>query len=90
MQRQRPVSITHPDHFVNVARRAAQGREGALFADQFENLANFRAHLDTGREIWEQCGRRIDAFVCGSGPPPPPSPPPNPISFAFPQALLPF
>jgi len=67
VQRQRPVSITHPEHFVNVARRAAQGRQGALFADQFENLANFRAHLDTGREIWEQCDGRIDAFVCGSG-----------------------
>lgn len=42
------MSISHPDHFVNVARRRAASEEGAIFANQFENLANFRAHLDTG------------------------------------------
>ena len=30
------------------------GGGGAVFADQFENLANYRAHLATGAEIWEQ------------------------------------
>lgn len=45
VQRLRPVSITHPDHPVNVARRRAQeeGTGNALFADQFENLANLRS-----------------------------------------------
>lgn len=56
VRRMRPVSIAHPDHFVNVARRAAAEREGAVFANQFENLANFRAHLRTGeggaRAVW--------------------------------------
>lgn len=52
----RPVSITHPEHFVNVARRRADQEDGAVFADQFENLANLRAHLITGREIWAQTG----------------------------------
>jgi hypothetical protein len=68
VQRLRPVSITHPDHFVNVARRraAAEGA-GAVFADQFENGANFAAHVRTGEEIWAQCGGRLDAFVCGAG-----------------------
>jgi cysteine synthase len=47
--RLRPVSITHPQHPVNVARQKAADTPGAVFADQFENLANLRAHLDTGR-----------------------------------------
>lgn len=44
----RPVSISHPDHFVNIARRRAATEPGAVFADQFENLANMRAHHATG------------------------------------------
>lgn len=48
MQRLRPVSITHPDHFVNVAQRRAAQQPNSVFADQFQNLANFRAHLATG------------------------------------------
>jgi cysteine synthase A len=48
VQRLRPVSITHPDHFVNVAQRHAAQQPNAVFADQFHNLANFRAHLATG------------------------------------------
>ena len=65
VERVRPVSITHKDHFVNVARRRAEelcesnGRGAGYFADQFENTANFRAHLEgTGPEIWRQCGAR--------------------------------
>lgn len=54
----RPVSITHPDHFVNVARRRAAADPGAVFADQFENLSNLRAHLATGEEMWQQTGKR--------------------------------
>lgn len=38
------MSIAHPDHFVNVARRAAEAEAGALFVDQFENPANTEAH----------------------------------------------
>lgn len=44
-----PVSITNPQHHVNVARRMAAQRSDAFFADQFENLANLRAHLGTGK-----------------------------------------
>ncbi|KAK9845802.1 hypothetical protein WJX81_002786 [Elliptochloris bilobata] len=76
--RQRPVSIAHPQHFVNVARRetnahgangkvGGSGGGGAVFADQFENLGNYRAHLATGAEIWAQTGGRLDAFVSGAG-----------------------
>ncbi|KAK9811956.1 hypothetical protein WJX73_002929 [Symbiochloris irregularis] len=67
VQRVRPVSIAHPDHFVNVARRAAEAEAGALFVDQFENPANAEAHEVTGHEIWEQTRGRVDGFVCGAG-----------------------
>lgn len=56
MQRLRPVSITHPEHFVNVARRTAAEQPNAIFADQFENAANYRAHLKTGA-LWAQALR---------------------------------
>ncbi|KAL2481773.1 Pyridoxal-5'-phosphate-dependent enzyme family protein [Abeliophyllum distichum] len=105
VERVRPVSITHRDHYVNVARRRAlEANEiaskhhnfnqnstkdvnqingytsdketqsilydckGGFFADQFENLANFRAHYEgTGPEIWEQVGGNLDAFVAAAG-----------------------
>lgn len=44
----RPVGIAHPEHMVNQARAAAALDPGGFFADQFENLANYRAHLETG------------------------------------------
>lgn len=107
VERVRPVSITHRDHYVNVARRRAleanelaskHGKskgmdadglvqahghiskeekqnavfssncKGGFFADQFENLANFRAHYEgTGPEIWEQTGSNLHAFVAAAG-----------------------
>lgn len=39
----------------------------ALFADQFETPHNARAHVETGLEIVEQTGGRLDAFVAGAG-----------------------
>ena len=63
----RPVSFSHPDHPVKVAERLAKER-GGLFANQFENLANFRVHYEeTATEIWEQTGGRLTAFVSGAG-----------------------
>ena len=77
VERVRPVSITHAEHFVNVAKRRAEesneqfGEGSGFFADQFENLANFRAHYNgTGKEIYEQTinnGKKLDAFVCATG-----------------------
>ncbi|KAF0910904.1 hypothetical protein E2562_004855 [Oryza meyeriana var. granulata] len=131
VERVRPVSITHRDHFVNIARRraleanksAAAQREssykeingsahvntrilhkitatqvesdkiltngsahanseiqhngkcghdsdskGGFFADQFENMANYRAHYEwTGPEIWQQTEGALHAFVAAAG-----------------------
>lgn len=66
VSRVRPVSISHPEHMVNQARAAAVTANG-FFADQFENLDNADAHLETGREIWRQSAGCLDAFVCGAG-----------------------
>ena len=74
VQRVRPVSFTHPGHMVHEARRVAEraigehGPGAAYFADQFENLSNYRAHLETtGPEVWRQTGGRLHAFVAGAG-----------------------
>ncbi|KAF8673758.1 hypothetical protein HU200_048512 [Digitaria exilis] len=127
VERVRPVSITHRDHFVNIARRRAleanklaavqtqtnglvhvdsktaydklatmqresnrtqnndpshvsaqmprsgkcnpsSDSKGGFFADQFENMANYRAHYEwTGPEIWEQTKGSLDAFVAAAG-----------------------
>jgi cysteine synthase A len=42
--------------------------ENAIWANQFDNLANRRAHYETtGREIWEQTDGKIDAWVAATG-----------------------
>jgi cysteine synthase A len=49
---------------------AASAKDGSkgFFADQFESLANYRAHFQTtGPEIYAQTGGQIDAFVAGAG-----------------------
>jgi cysteine synthase A len=57
------AAIANPEHYVNVARRLAEGTPGAVFMNQFETLANYRAHLTaTGPEIW-----RGAAQLCGGG-----------------------
>eukprot|EP00438_Fugacium_kawagutii_P013965 Skav202193 [mRNA] locus=scaffold191:32098:34774:- [translate_table: standard] len=72
VQMVRPASISSPEHYVNVARKHAdklnaETPKSALFANQFENPANFRAHYETtGPEIWDQCSE-LDAFVMSAG-----------------------
>jgi cysteine synthase A len=56
-----------PGNYVHVARRLAEDM-GAVYADQFDNLANRAGHCrTTGREILQQTGGRIDAFTCACG-----------------------
>ena len=50
------------------ADRYARSRDGAVWVNQFDNLANRRAHYEsTGPEIWAQTGGRVDAFACAAG-----------------------
>ncbi len=56
-----------PGNYVHVSRRLAE-ETGAVWANQFDNLANREGHrLFTGPEIWAQTGGRIDAFTCACG-----------------------
>jgi cysteine synthase A len=56
-----------PGNYVHVARRLAE-ELGAVYANQFDNLANRAGHAaTTGPEIWAQTGGRIDAFTCACG-----------------------
>ena len=56
-----------PGNYVHVSRRLAE-ETGAVWANQFDNLANREGHrLSTGPEIWAQTGGRIDAFTCACG-----------------------
>ena len=63
----RPASIVNPQHYVNVARARAK-ELGGYFVDQFENALNDQVHFaDTAREIWDDIGGQLDAFVCSAG-----------------------
>ncbi len=56
-----------PGNYVHVSRRLAE-ETGAVWANQFDNLANREGHrATTGPEIWQQTGGRIDAFTCSCG-----------------------
>ena len=56
-----------PGNYVHVSRRLA-GEMGALWANQFDNLANREGHCaTTGAEIWAQTGGKVDAFTCACG-----------------------
>ena len=63
----------NPNNYVKVSGRLAERiaaiePAGAIWANQFDNVANRRAHLETtGPEIWEQTGGGVDAFICAVG-----------------------
>lgn len=64
------VPFADENNYYHVARRVAEQTPNAIWADQFNNLANRRAHYETtGPEIWAATGGQIDAFVaaCGTG-----------------------
>lgn len=55
-----------PGNYVHVSRRMAE-EMGAVWANQFDNLANREGHRRTGREIWAQTSGAVDAFTCACG-----------------------
>ncbi len=63
----------NPNNFVRYSGRLAEALaktepHGAIWANQFDNIANRQAHLETtGPEIWEQTGGKVDGFVCAVG-----------------------
>ncbi len=67
------VPYKDPNNYVKYSSRLAEAiaksdPNGAIWANQFDNVANRRGHFETtGPEIWEQTGGRIDGFICAVG-----------------------
>ncbi len=60
--------FANPGHFVHTSRRLAEETDGAIWANQFDNTANRKAHIETtAAEIWDQMDGRIDGFTCAAG-----------------------
>jgi cysteine synthase A len=67
------VPYKDPNNYVKVSGRLAEeiartNPNGAIWANQFDNQANRRAHYETtGPEIWEQTDGKVDGFICAVG-----------------------
>jgi len=63
----------NPNNYVRYSGRLAEALaksepNGAIWANQFDNVANRQAHLETtGPEIWDQTGGKVDGFICAVG-----------------------
>jgi cysteine synthase A len=67
------VPYSNPNNYVKVSGRLAaqlakSENSGAIWANQFDNVANRQGHIDTtGPEIWQQTDGKVDGFVCAVG-----------------------
>src|SRR5271163_213961 len=67
------VPYSNPNNYVKLSGRLAAQlakieKHGAIWADQFDNIANREAHIDgTGAEIWDQTDGKVDGFVSAVG-----------------------
>jgi len=67
------VPYANPNNYVKLSGRLAADlakseRNGAVWANQFDNVANRDAHIaTTGPEIWEQTDGKVDGFICSVG-----------------------
>mgnify|MGYP000412741414 CR=1 FL=1 len=63
----------NPNNFVHYSRRLAERLaqsepNGAIWANQFDNVANRQSHVETtGPEIWDQTDGKVDGFICAVG-----------------------
>ena len=63
-----PTKFADCNHFVHTSRRLAEETDGAVWANQFDNIANRKAHIEgTAEELWAQMEGRIDGFTCAAG-----------------------
>src|SRR5579872_5678811 len=67
------VPYANPNNYVKLSGRLAaqlakSEKNGAIWANQFDNVANRKAHIDgTGPEIWDQTDGKVDGFICAVG-----------------------
>jgi cysteine synthase A len=67
------VGYANPNNYVKLSGRLAAQlakteKHGAIWANQFDNIANRQGHIDTtGPEIWHQTDGKVDGFVCAVG-----------------------
>lgn len=67
------VPYSNPENYVHVSQRIAEEmaeshEAGAIWANQFDNVANRRAHLETtGPEMWQELDGKVDGFTCSVG-----------------------
>ncbi len=67
------LPYANPNNYQHVGRRLAEQlrsgeKNGVLFADQWNNLDNRKAHYaSTGPEIWQQTDGKVDGFICAIG-----------------------
>jgi cysteine synthase A len=67
------VPYSNPNHYARYSGKLAEDLSktepnGAIWANQFDNIANLEAHYETtGPEIWEQTNGKVDGFICAVG-----------------------
>lgn len=67
------VPYKNPNNYVKISGRLAEQLaksepNGAIWANQFDNVANRQSHVETtAQEIWQQTGGKIDGFICAVG-----------------------
>lgn len=62
------VAYDNPENYNHQAKRHAESLQNAVWTNQFDNIANRQAHIETtGPEIWAQLDGKVDGFTCSTG-----------------------